>query len=143
MTTKICNKCETNKPIEEFVRSKQTKDGYKGYCKKCHANDRRNWNRQYPEKLREQRLKRQYGIDQGDYESLLVAQGGKCAVCGINDSGQKGSWSIDHCHKTGIVRGLLCNNCNNGLGRFKDNPDLMQKAIKYLEETSCQTIMAL
>jgi hypothetical protein len=64
-----------------------------------------------------------------------MSQNGVCAICGSPPTGTRshGLLAIDHCHDTLKIRGLLCNNCNNGLGRFKDNPDSLRKAADYLE----------
>jgi hypothetical protein len=69
-----------------------------------------------------------------DYEDLKKAQGGACAICGSKSPNRKGSrnFAVDHCHKSSEVRGLLCNNCNIGLGLFKDDVSVLAEAIKYL-----------
>lgn len=77
-------------------------------------------------------LKRHYGLTVDEYETLYNHQGGVCVLC-ENPPGKR-ALAVDHCHLTGQVRGLLCSNCNNGLGLFKDDPKLLQKAIKYLEK---------
>lgn len=82
-------------------------------------------------------IKKRYGITEDDYERLLVAQGGKCGCCGGDSPNnrrneRRGKWHIDHCHATGKVRGLLCMNCNAGLGHFKDDVARLAKAITYL-----------
>lgn len=79
---------------------------------------------------------RRYGITVDYYNSMLAKQGGGCALCGCKDSGcsKKDRLHVDHCHTTGKVRGLLCTNCNQGLGKFKDNPDRLRKAAEYLED---------
>lgn len=64
---------------------------------------------------------------------MEVEQGGACKICGEPCTSGR-SLAVDHCHKTGRVRGLLCGQCNNGLGRFRDRPDLLLAAIAYLEE---------
>lgn len=62
---------------------------------------------------------------------LYAAQGGRCAICG--DPPPKGkTLMLDHCHRTGAIRGLLCGHCNSGLGFFKDNPQVLRQAIDYL-----------
>jgi hypothetical protein len=76
-----------------------------------------------------QQFKR-YGITPAEYFSMLAVVPG-CAICGRQNDGNK-KLAIDHDHNTGRVRGLLCENCNNGLGRFKDSPDLLLKAAEYL-----------
>ena len=75
------------------------------------------------------RLKVRYGISLKEYWDLVSAQNGVCAVC--KTSGNK--LHIDHSHKTGKVRGLLCGSCNRGIGLFKDSKSLLSKAIEYLE----------
>jgi hypothetical protein len=78
-------------------------------------------------------LKTKYGMTQDDYERLLAAQGGKCALCGTDQIGRygknakwkSGHWQVDHCHRTGRVRGLLCHQCNVRIGAFEG---LMEKA---------------
>lgn len=81
--------------------------------------------------------KRYYGIGLEKYESLKESQAGKCAICGGEGfrmhKGIKDLLVVDHCHDSGDVRGLLCNNCNRGLGLFKDNKESLANAIKYLE----------
>jgi hypothetical protein len=81
------------------------------------------------------RLKR-FGLTQEGFDSLLVEQGGGCAICGSTKAGGRGGFAVDHCHETGRVRGLLCANCNNGLGRFKDDPVRLYAAIDYLKRSA-------
>ena len=69
-----------------------------------------------------------------EVDAQLAEQGGKCAVCGNgNGSGRWNTFHIDHDHETGGRRGLLCNNCNMGLGHFKDDPDRLRAAADYIE----------
>lgn len=68
-----------------------------------------------------------------DRDALLAAQGGACAICGGPPLG-KGVYHLDHDHETGNVRGLLCHACNTSLGGFRDDPELLRKAIAYLED---------
>ena len=72
---------------------------------------------------------------------MLVAQDGGCAICKVKDNGTYEYFSVDHCHKTLKVRGLLCTNCNNGLGRFKDRIDLLDAAIKYLRNSALDELV--
>lgn len=73
-------------------------------------------------------LMKAYGITQEDYEQMLDAQSNQCAICGV----YRAKLAIDHDHKTGKVRGLLCRKCNRGLGYFKDNAEGIQRALDYL-----------
>ena len=83
-------------------------------------------------------LRRLYGIGIDEYERLFESQNGKCAICGTTDAG--GRWKrrlqVDHNHKTGAIRELLCNGCNAGLGNFKDNESVLRLAIQYLRKHS-------
>lgn len=79
------------------------------------------------------RLKCDYGITLEDYERRFLEQGGRCKICETTDSSPSLRFHVDHCHVTGKVRGLLCFNCNSGLGQFKDDADLLRKAAEYLE----------
>ena len=79
-------------------------------------------------------LKYKYGITEAQYDEMLKLQNNKCAICKSSETKDKKRHRlmVDHCHSTGIVRGLLCSSCNKGLGLFNDAPDVMQSAIKYL-----------
>lgn len=92
-------------------------DGSRG-CKRCHAMRMR---------------KRNYGITHEQFDALWEQQDGKCAIC-ANPFESISEASVDHSHTTDAIRGLLCNSCNNGLGRFKDNIEYLQAAIKYLSD---------
>lgn len=86
-----------------------------------------------PERARRYQLKAKYGITAAEFDTMLAAQGGGCAVCGTTEPPGRGQrFHVDHCHSTGRVRGLLCNECNVGLGKFKDSTDLLRRAAEYL-----------
>lgn len=89
-----------------------------------------------PEYWRHWKMKQCYGIGLPDYMKMYAAQEGKCKVCGGErpNFGKQGL-VIDHCHSEGNIRGLLCSQCNTGLGHFKDDVQLLQKAIEYLQFT--------
>jgi hypothetical protein len=73
-----------------------------------------------------------FGITPIQYNEMVAKQDNKCAICKTDKPGGKGRWHIDHCHKTNVVRGLLCQKCNMGMGHFGDNVEVLQKAINYL-----------
>lgn len=76
---------------------------------------------------------RKWGMRAEGYERMLYAQDCACAICGATTpGGGRRHFSIDHCHKTGSIRGLLCGRCNTGLGMFRDNPAALRKAAEYL-----------
>lgn len=83
---------------------------------------------------RKSNLKKSYGITEEYYDQMLAAQGGKCAIC-LTDR-PTGKWkvfAVDHCHVSGLVRGLLCNECNRGMGLLKDSAELLRAAADYLD----------
>lgn len=83
-------------------------------------------------------IKQNYGIEYADYLKMVESQDGKCAICGAHapTSGHKKRLNIDHCHETEKVRGLLCDLCNRALGLMRDNTELLQNAIQYLNKYS-------
>jgi hypothetical protein len=80
------------------------------------------------------KLQGMYGIDAEKWNEMFLQQNGCCKICNRHQTEFKNKLSVDHCHKTGKVRGLLCNDCNRGLGAFKDNTELIKIAINYLNE---------
>lgn len=113
---------------------KQYLQGYRDTNKEKVQAASRAWNLANPERMRNTKFKTRYGITLLEYNLLLEAQNGVCAICGTDKPGRKGSnyLSVDHCHASGKVRGLLCYKCNVGLGAFKDDPASLTKAIEYL-----------
>lgn len=104
--------------------------GYR-YCAKHSAEGPKRENAQLVRRARE----RKYGITHDEYVTLLDAQGGVCAICGNNESGRDPrQMSVDHDHKTGAIRGLLCNRCNPMLGYARDDIGVLQAAIAYLTQ---------
>jgi len=92
------------------------------------------------------RLKTRYGITLAEFHAMIATQGGRCACCGEmsvdqSDSTGKRALYVDHCHETGVVRGLLCPSCNTGLGQFKDDVDRLRSAIAYLERAQQPPLM--
>lgn len=81
-----------------------------------------------------------YGLTRQELD-LLLSQHDRCAICGSPEWGRKGP-QVDHCHETGRVRGILCSNCNQGLGRFGDDPALLRAAAGYLETALGEAGMA-
>ena len=81
---------------------------------------------------------RQYGLTIDEYFAMLKKQSGGCAICGVPESGAGRRLSVDHCHETGTVRGLLCSTCNFIIGSAKDDADLMRRAADYMERTDAR-----
>jgi len=87
----------------------------------------------YPESGEKNYRCKKYGITPKIYNELFGKQDGCCAICGIHQSELPYTLCIDHDHITGLVRGLLCQKCNTGIGKFEDNPDLVERALYYLK----------
>lgn len=85
-----------------------------------------------PHYHRNQKLKKRYGLSPDEYNNILENQLYECAICGVNQHELKVRFHVDHCHDTGYIRGLLCNNCNQGIGKFKDSLDVIKKAYEYV-----------
>lgn len=73
-----------------------------------------------------------YRITNEQFQEILTEQGGGCAICGAPDTPEN-KLSVDHCHRTNVIRGILCFSCNRGIGSLQDDPQLLQAALDYLE----------
>jgi hypothetical protein len=90
-----------------------------------------------PRQRRELDLWSNYGITHDQYDAMLVAQDGGCAICGNGgEQSRFGVLHVDHDHETGRVRGLLCDSCNLSIGKFRDNPAMLRRAADYIERGS-------
>ena len=159
--TKQCRGCGETQPIDQFTFTSDGYRRH--FCRACRTKNRKRWeaeNRKkltdskrewyrknseqqrayakarrlaHPEKFADYRRRRGTGIALGEYDKLLAAQGGKCAVCGREPPVQKRPLGVDHCHATGKIRGLLCNCCNTAIGSCQDDPEVLRSAAAYLE----------
>jgi hypothetical protein len=92
------------------------------------------YHKKNPLAKKKQSLKNLYGLSLEKFDELLAKQNNSCAICGIKNNGDKKLFPfVDHCHTTNKIRGLLCINCNQALGKFKDDIQFLKNAIKYLE----------
>lgn len=89
-----------------------------------------------PRRFKSYELKSHYGISLEEYEALLAKQNGKCAICGATEPRGAGMFHVDHCHNSSKIRGLLCSECNMGIGKLKDDPERVLRAASYLAEGS-------
>lgn len=131
--------CKACREVKRKLRYQADPDAYKSRCRSWRTVNRdraneiaRTWRAANPDKQRNYFLKATYGITLEAYESLFKSQEGKCKICGQEFPDE--TLVVDHDHQTGAVRGLLCNNCNTGIGYLRDSPDLLLKAIAYLKE---------
>ena len=146
---KVCRDCKIEKPMGEFSQDLRMKDKRSIYCSECNSSRKATYYAEHPEKAEEKRVKysdpvyiekmkwarifNTYGITKEEYKSMLSAQRDVCAICGRSNSQKnKGMLHVDHCHKTGKIRGLLCHNCNVSIGLLADDPAIFRRAIKYI-----------
>lgn len=132
---KRCSKCGRRKLLDEFSRNKKGTYGRHHYCKKCHqaaAKKTRAKQVRDKEAARNHQLRIKYGMTPQDFADMVMYQENKCAICS-NDFISRSKTFIDHDHKTGKVRALLCMACNTMLGNAKEDPAILQSAIIYLK----------
>lgn len=164
LSSKRCYDCKETKSVNLFNKNKWAKDGICNQCKECkrihrqkssvkilNNESQRKWRQLTPDKQKAYRLKfrsteagmrsvqnsllkSNYGITIDQYNEMFNSQQGKCAICGTHQSNLSKRLSVDHDHQTGEIRELLCNFCNTSLGNFKEDIDLIKKAISYLEK---------
>lgn len=159
METKQCTKCKEVKLLSCFYRCRNN-EGYRSHCKECisnHQKQRYNTDEVYKEykniktrqkwhtdpilwgkrqlTVRKSHLKRHYNMTLEQYAEMFEQQKGCCAICGKHHTEvPHKQLMVDHCHKTGKVRQLLCDFCNTALGKFYDNPELLIKAADYIRK---------
>jgi hypothetical protein len=154
ITEKLCRKCQEVKPLSEFFVERRMRDGRQNHCKACDTKKamawraqpgkkdaerkrQREWYHANPEKIKQSRGKsrlRAYGLTPPEYDAMVSGQDNQCAICKSPAEMEKhGILSVDHCHATGAVRGLLCSRCNHALGHLRDNPVVAHAAADYLE----------
>lgn len=135
---KVCTKCNTAKEKKEFSARNTRPCKLASHCKDCCNKWRREYKQKMPHIYKEyehQRgLKRNYQLSKKDYDNMLQSQKGNCACCDRPATTFKRRLHVDHDHKTGQVRGLLCTQCNPGLGYFEDSTKRLEMAIKYLNK---------
>lgn len=112
---KQCNNCKETKPFTEFHKHKTCKGGYMTYCKPC-----------FNYQTLAGKHRKRYGLSP---EQMTNMKKSGCELCHATEN-----LHIDHNHDTNEIRGVLCTNCNRGLGHFKDSPELLKKAAEYLEK---------
>lgn len=102
--------------------------------KKYHSDYYKEWYKKNKHYVRKHHLKNSYNVTIEEYNTLFEKQNGCCAICGKHQSEFILPLFVEHCHKTGKVRGLMCNKCNVGIGCFEDNPIIINNALKYINK---------
>ncbi|MGQ0824388.1 MAG: endonuclease VII domain-containing protein [Actinomycetota bacterium] len=157
---KHCRVCNVAKPLTDFYEAAGARDGRRNDCKACNLARRaaeyaknprpaiaraQRWAAANPERMegrmrgyaesgkkklsdRKSHLKRKYGLTLDDFDLMLAAQGGGCAICG-----ERNADNVDHNHTTGVVRGILCFNCNAAIGQLGEDSNRLAAAISYLD----------
>lgn len=142
LSSKKCACCGEVKPTTEFIKRKsREKWGFYSYCRECKHKKAKEYyldNTEKCKKLARNRDLKKYDITLEEQEKMLRDQDNKCAICGkeifLFGSSKNLTAHVDHDHKTGKVRGLLCQECNTGLGKFMDNTDYLLSAVSYLKK---------
>lgn len=130
---KECRNCGQIKSFAEYHANKETRDGCSSYCKGCATERSKVWKSKNKDRAKNTDLQAKYGISFIEHAAIFIEQKGCCAICGIKEKdATRKILFVDHDHKTGKVRGLLCHHCNSGLGYFMDNPENLSKAEVYL-----------
>lgn len=145
VNSKTCYRCHGIYSLGDFSVDESKMDGRSIYCSSCRRKilkkrrsmpqfnaKRRSKRHRYAESNRNWRLKTKYGITLEQFEQLFAIQNRRCALCKSTKS-DKNNFVVDHCHKTGKIRGILCSYCNRALGMFKDDACILLKAIEYLK----------
>ena len=134
---KKCSSCKEDKPAEHYNANKALPDGLHNQCKPCKKTSWRS-----PESIARGKKKstdrnrfKWSGFTPEEFNSKLEEQGNKCGICGTDDPG-KANWHADHNHNTFQKRGILCRKCNTAIAYLQEDPEIMQKAIYYIQHYS-------
>jgi hypothetical protein len=129
-TDPLCPRCGEREPTAFYTHKKNGRRS-NAHCAKCHKQQCRN--KYNAKSMLQKRADKavSYGLTPQQYIDMYEKQCGKCAICNEIPKTQRGL-HVDHCHETGVVRGLLCHGCNVGIGNFLHSTELMNKAVKYL-----------
>jgi len=136
---KLCSKCSQELPLDKFNKDKSRFSGLSYLCRACTSNKHIEYfkSRKAREKHEAARYKRDYGLSQEDITRMMESQNNSCKICNCLitfEIKNPNRAQVDHCHKTGKVRGILCRKCNLSLGTVKDSIPRLMKMIEYLNE---------
>lgn len=129
----ICYSCKQEKPLSDFWKDKTKRLGVGSECKDCHKQRKHLFRKENKEEMRAYyrrwHLQNKYGLTIDQYRDILNQQDGKCGACGSTHR-----LVIDHCHTTGTIRGILCDNCNKALGQVHDSTATLRGLIDWIEK---------
>ena len=146
---KKCRRCGITKSRDEYSWYNVKGLRPRSKCRVCRAEEQKDYKKKNHEKVLDtqrrshakhksdrakKRLERVYNITGEDYDQMLEEQNHCCAICGTDTPMGRGTWHVDHCHKTDKVRGLLCSKCNAGIGFLNEDTNTLRKAIDYLKK---------
>lgn len=164
MNLKKCTRCKNTKETNNFSKCIKSKDGFYSHCRACKSEIARNYRKNNPEKskeydrrrgakyrekskerrkvyyqenkdkFRDRRFLKKFGITLDEYNKIFEEQNGCCVICEKHQIEFERALAVDHNHKTGEVRGLLCTYCNMGIGQLNENIEVLERAIKYLKK---------
>ncbi len=167
VSVKTCTRCGNEKPIDAYRHGQGYRNGVHSECKSCENERLQAWRKANPERARQQNarsnakrrmngtgyysgdpgiamrrrsahLKRKYGISLEQEQQMRTAQGDGCAACG-----EKAILHVDHCHTTGQVRGLLCDNCNRSAGCVRDDAARLRALADYLDNPPAPAVLGV
>jgi len=146
---KYCPKCQIPKEFEKFSKNKASRDGLASHCLNCNKilvniydNDPKIKKQKHIKyinnrcRLRNNHLKRRFGLTLSEYRQKLINQNYRCAICGLTQIENGKDLAVDHNHNTGQVRDLLCGRCNAAVGFVKENVDIAEKLVYYIQKWS-------
>jgi hypothetical protein len=128
---RICWKCDEEKSVDDFHKAPGNIGGITGKCKECLNSEQLLRHKANPEYNQNASLKKLYGITLDERNAMIEAQENCCALCNTTLKGGR-DIHVDHDHETGEVRSILCHLCNVGLGAFRDDPNILIRALSYL-----------
>jgi len=130
MNKRKCKYCDKEKSTDDFFT--------KFMCKRCRTTRKYDinkvWKKKNKEKIRFDNLRYTYGITEEEYNSLFTTQQGRCKICGRHQSELESKLCVDHNHKTGQIRGLLCKKCNWALGLLNEDIQIINSMLEYIDE---------
>lgn len=116
-----------------YLANREAKKRYSRMWSANNKDKRKKYRERNKKRIKSLNLKRLYGITIEEYEEMFAKQNGCCGICKRPQSKFKRALSVDHSHRTGNIRGLLCLSCNRAIGIFRDSPELLKRAVKYLK----------